>query len=361
MADDVGVGEHPVVVAGQQQDRRRDVVGAGQVVIGQVGVPPVAGVVPHRVAGSDHLADVPVVVGAAGAADVGHPLVGDGLQVVVLVHGRAAAAPHEAEHVAGADVALAVGQVHQAGHSPVPGELRAVGEPRIQEIESQHVLEHRRAVDELGARPGRHARGQRDAVAGHAGDAGQPAGEQAHHERQRAEAVRDDVHPAVADVLAQFLDRGREVVVGDVVQGVGVRLAVVREPVAHPEVERPHVGEPVVQQVADQVADLGHDEHVAGRRQAVHEQDDVIALGPAEPGQAKSQVVLGGERVRRHLGVGYPVEGVPGDAASHLSSKGSVAATVHTARTSGHRASWKTLTYRRRKQSPGSGLMPMLG
>jgi len=88
------------------------------------------------------------------------------------------------------------------------------------------------------------------------------------------------------------------VVVGDVVQGVAVGLSVVGEAVAHPEVDRPDVGETVVQQVADQIAVLGHDEQVAGGGQAVDEQDDVVAVSAAEPGQVKPQAIVGRERMR---------------------------------------------------------------
>src|SRR5690606_31795656 len=94
---DVGVGEDAVAVAGEQQHRRGQPRKAGQVVGGQRGVAHVGGVVPYRVAGFDHGADVPVVRQAGGSVEVGQPVVGVGFggQVAVDVHRGTAAAPHE--------------------------------------------------------------------------------------------------------------------------------------------------------------------------------------------------------------------------------------------------------------------------
>src|SRR5262249_4495440 len=109
---------------------------------------------------------------------------------------------------------------------------------------------------------------------------------------------------------------------------------------AHAEVKRPDIGESVVKQVADQVAVLRHDEQVAGRCQTVDDQDDIITFGAAEPRQVKAQAILGRERMHGHVGACYPVKGVPGDTARHLSSSSSAGATVYGAGSGEPGASW---------------------
>ena len=175
-------------------------------------------------------------------------------------------------------------------------------------------------VAQLHARIPRHPRRQPDAVGDQARDPVDGLAEQAHHERDRAEAVRDHVQPPVPDVPADDLDRRRIVVQRDVVERVAVREQVVRVPVAHPHVQAPHVRVAVVQQVADEVVVLGHDEHVRRRRQPVDDQDGVAGLvaGIAvEPQHAEAEPVLGGEVVGRDLGVADALERVERDLAGH--------------------------------------------
>src|SRR5216683_2164953 len=139
------------------------------------------------------------------------------------------------------------------------------------------------------------------------------------------------MHGAVPDMPAKLAQRGWMVVACDVVQGVLVGFAVIGEAVAHAEIKRPDVGESVVQQVADQIAVLGHHEQVAGGCQAVNDEDDVVAFGAAEPRQAKSQAVVGRERMHRHLSARHPVKRVSRDTVRHLSSSGCTATSVYSA------------------------------
>src|SRR5262249_22344515 len=74
VADDVGVGEDVVLVAGQEQHRRLDALRTGQVVVGEIPVRRVARVELHAVPGPHDLPDVPVVVDVRRAVEVGEPL-----------------------------------------------------------------------------------------------------------------------------------------------------------------------------------------------------------------------------------------------------------------------------------------------
>ncbi len=59
------------------------------------------------------------------------------------------------------------------------------------------------------------------------------------------------------------------------------------------EIECPDVRIAVVEQVLHEVAMLGHDEHVAGRRQAVDDDHDVVARLAEKPQQAQPELVAG--------------------------------------------------------------------
>lgn len=206
---------------------------------------------------------------------------------------------------------------HQLGHRPAGGERGRAAPLRVQVRLVERVLDHVRAGDQAHPRPQRHPRREADAVAHHARDLPDHAAEQAHQEGHGAEAVRDHVDPPPPDVAAELGERRGVVVAREVVEGEPVGRLVVRQPVAHPGVQRPHLAEPVVQQVADQIPVLGHDEHVHGRGQAVHQQHHVVGVLAAEAGQVQAEAVHRGDRVNAHIRVAYTLECVQRDFPVH--------------------------------------------
>lgn len=131
IADDVRVGEDVVALSSDEQDRRVDLLGEVEVIVGQMVEPRVGGVVLHGAAGAHHLPHVPVVVDAGGAVEISAALVGDVVQVLVVVDRGPAGAPHHAEHVAGRHVALGVEQLHGLSEQPAPGEQGLVASVRV--------------------------------------------------------------------------------------------------------------------------------------------------------------------------------------------------------------------------------------
>ena len=119
---------------------------------------------------------------------------------------------------------------------------------------------------------------------------------------------------------ADDLERRRIVVERDVVERVAVREQVVGVPVAHPHVQAPDVRVAVVQQVADQVLVLGHDEHVRRGGQPVDDEHgvaDLVAGVAVEAQHAQAEAVPGREVVRGDLGVLDALERVQRDLALH--------------------------------------------
>ena len=126
--------------------------------------------------------------------------------------------------------------------------------------------------------------------------------------------MRDDVDPRPgAHRVANDLQGRGKIIQGDVVHVVARAPQVVAVSVAHAVVERPDIGEAVVEQELNEVAMLRHDEHVAGRREAVRDDDDVLAGLTLEPEQAQTQLVRGGEGMDGELCSVHALRGVDGD------------------------------------------------
>src|SRR5436309_2803114 len=165
VAHDVRVGEHMVLLAGHEQDRRVDVLGIVHIVVRERFVFGIPRRVLHRSAVREHhLHHVPVVMHGDSAVQVSAAPVGDVVQVLVPVQGGETRAPHEAEHVTLRHVAF---PVH--GGDP-PGQQLPHREPwlaapiRVHVFQSEDILEHEGTHDSLELGPGRYARRERDAV-----------------------------------------------------------------------------------------------------------------------------------------------------------------------------------------------------
>ena len=118
--------------------------------------------------------------------------------------------------------------------------------------------------------PGRNVGRQRNAVEDDAADALYRFPEQAHGNRQRPDAVGNDMDaPVGADVSAQFGNGSRMIEQRDVVEGVAMTRKVIGETATAAVIERPYIAVSLIEQCLHQVLVLRHDEHV-GRSWSDH-------------------------------------------------------------------------------------------
>jgi hypothetical protein len=151
VADDVGVGKHPVLLPGHEEDRRLYLAGVAEVVVREPVVLGVADLILHRLTRPDHLADVAVVIHGGGAIEVAAAPVGHIREVLVLVEGRPSGSPHHRQHVAGGHVALLMEHGNHPREQLAAGESRILAPARIQVGEPEHVVDHRRGEGQFQA------------------------------------------------------------------------------------------------------------------------------------------------------------------------------------------------------------------
>ena len=86
MTDDIGVGEHVVLLAGHEQHRRFDLGRISEVIVGQVLILGIAGLKFHGcIIGVYHLEHMPVVMHADAAVQVPSAPMSNIMQIVVVV------------------------------------------------------------------------------------------------------------------------------------------------------------------------------------------------------------------------------------------------------------------------------------
>ena len=108
--------------------------------------------------------------------------------------------------------------------------------------------------------------------------------------------MTDHVHAPVRTYpFAHRLKRRRVIKQRNIVHGHTMRGEVVAMTVAHTEIQRPDIREPVIQKIGNQVVVLRHDEHVGRGREPVHDHHDVVTIGAFEPFETQTQFVFGVE------------------------------------------------------------------